>query len=133
MTGLRVLPHTGGGEYPSWSPDGSRIAFNSNLTGDHVMYIAQADGSKVVDLPRAASSRGAEPRSDETRLARQRRPTTPKLAKQAACSTARVIVAPRPDHAALGGVYLGGGWRSPCRRRTPRSRRYRGRFGRLGT
>src|SRR2546426_903581 len=39
--------------YPSWSPDGSRIAFNSNLTGDHVMYIAQADGSNVVDLSRA--------------------------------------------------------------------------------
>jgi Tol biopolymer transport system component len=35
---------------PSWSPNGSRIAFNSNLTGDHVMYIAQADGSNVVDL-----------------------------------------------------------------------------------
>jgi TolB protein len=52
-TGLRVLPHTEGGEYPSWSPDGARIAFNSNLTGDHVMYIAQADGSKVVDLSRA--------------------------------------------------------------------------------
>jgi Tol biopolymer transport system component len=52
-TGLRVLPDTEGGEYPSWSPDGSRIAFNSNLTGDHVMYIAQADGSKVVDLSRA--------------------------------------------------------------------------------
>jgi TolB protein len=51
-TGLRVLPHTEGGEYPSWSPDGSRIAFNSNLTGDHVMYIAQADGSEVVDLSR---------------------------------------------------------------------------------
>jgi Tol biopolymer transport system component len=49
-TGRRVLPDTEGGEYPSWSPDGSRIAFNSNLTGDHVMYIAQADGSKVVDL-----------------------------------------------------------------------------------
>ena len=51
-TGRRVLPGTEGGEYPSWSPDGSRIAFNSNLTGDHVMYIAQADGSKVVDLSR---------------------------------------------------------------------------------
>jgi TolB protein len=51
-TGLRVLPDTQGGEYPSWSPDSSRIAFNSNLTGDHVMYIAQADGSKVVDLSR---------------------------------------------------------------------------------
>ena len=52
-TGLRALPHTEGGEYPSWSPDASRIAFNSNLTGDHVMYVAQADGSKVVDLSRA--------------------------------------------------------------------------------
>jgi Tol biopolymer transport system component len=51
--GLRVLPHSEGGEYPSWSPDGSRIAFNSNLTGDHIMYIARADGSKVVDLSRA--------------------------------------------------------------------------------
>jgi TolB protein len=49
-TGRGVLPGTEGGEYPSWSPDGSRIAFNSNLTGDHVMYIAQADGSKVADL-----------------------------------------------------------------------------------
>jgi TolB protein len=49
-SGRRVLPDTEGGEYPSWSPDGSRIAFNSNLTGDHVMYIAQADGSEVLDL-----------------------------------------------------------------------------------
>jgi len=45
-----VLPDTEGGEYPSWSPDGSRIAFNSNLTGDHVLAIAQADGSSVQDL-----------------------------------------------------------------------------------
>jgi Tol biopolymer transport system component len=51
-SGRRVLPRTEGGEYPSWSPDGSRIAFNSNLSGDHVMYIAEADGSKVVDLSR---------------------------------------------------------------------------------
>jgi Tol biopolymer transport system component len=49
-SGRHRLPHTEGGEYPSWSPDGTRIAFNSNLTGDHVMYVARADGSKVVDL-----------------------------------------------------------------------------------
>ena len=49
-SGQHRVPNTDGGEYPSWSPDGSRIAFNSNLTGEHVMYIAQADGSDVVDL-----------------------------------------------------------------------------------
>jgi Tol biopolymer transport system component len=49
-SGRHRVPDADGGEYPSWSPDGTRIAFNSNLTGSHVMYIAQADGSKVVDL-----------------------------------------------------------------------------------
>jgi TolB protein len=44
------VSHTDGGEYPSWSPDGKRIAFNSNLTGSHVMYIVDVDGSRVVDL-----------------------------------------------------------------------------------
>ena len=46
----RRIPHTDGGEYPSWSPDGKRIAFNSNLSGDHLMYIVDVDGSRVVDL-----------------------------------------------------------------------------------
>ena len=49
-SGQHRLPDTDGGEYPSWSPDGKRIAFNSNLTGDHVMYIVEVDGSRVVDL-----------------------------------------------------------------------------------
>jgi TolB protein len=49
-SGRHRVARTDGGEYPSWSPNGKRIAFNSNLTGDHVMYIVQADGSKVVDL-----------------------------------------------------------------------------------
>jgi dipeptidyl aminopeptidase/acylaminoacyl peptidase len=44
------VPNTDGGEYPSWSPDGKRIAFNSNLSGDHVMYIVDPDGSGLVDL-----------------------------------------------------------------------------------
>jgi Tol biopolymer transport system component len=49
-SGQHRVPDTDGGEYPSWSPDGTRIAFNANLTGDHVMYIVNADGSNLVDL-----------------------------------------------------------------------------------
>jgi TolB protein len=52
-SGQHRLPDTDGGEYPSWSPDGKRIAFNSNLTGDHVMYVVDIDGSHVVDLSKA--------------------------------------------------------------------------------
>jgi len=49
-SGQHRVPNTDGGEYPTWSPDGERIAFNSNLSGDHVMYIVHIDGSHVVDL-----------------------------------------------------------------------------------
>ena len=49
-SGQHRVPHTDGGEYPCWSPDGNRIAFNSNLSGDHLMYIVDVDGSRVVDL-----------------------------------------------------------------------------------
>jgi Tol biopolymer transport system component len=49
-SGQHRVPNTDGGEYPSWSPDGKRIVFNSNLTGDHLMSIVNVDGSGVVDL-----------------------------------------------------------------------------------
>ena len=49
-SGQHRVPNTDGGEYPSWSPDSERIVFNSNLSGDHVMYIVNVDGSGLVDL-----------------------------------------------------------------------------------
>ena len=49
-SGKHRLPNTDGGEYPSWSPDGKRIVFNSNLTAQHTMYIVDVDGSGLVDL-----------------------------------------------------------------------------------
>src|SRR3990172_5042883 len=36
--------------FPAWSPDGSRIAFYSARDGDRDIYVAQADGSEVVNL-----------------------------------------------------------------------------------
>jgi Tol biopolymer transport system component len=49
-SGRHRVPNTDGGEYPSWSPDGTRIAFNSNISGGHLMYVVDPDGSHLVDL-----------------------------------------------------------------------------------
>jgi TolB protein len=46
---LRSIAATEGGlsheEWPSWSPDGSRIAFTSTRSGNQEVYVALADGS----------------------------------------------------------------------------------------
>ena len=36
--------------YPSWSPDGSRLAFTSDRDGDFDIYVMSADGSQVEQL-----------------------------------------------------------------------------------
>ena len=41
--------------YPSWSPDGRRIAFNSDRDGDHDIYVMNADGSDVTQLTHNSS------------------------------------------------------------------------------
>jgi dipeptidyl aminopeptidase/acylaminoacyl peptidase len=48
--GARILLR--GGYSPSWSPDGSRLAFVSNRSGDEEIYVARADGTGVTRLTR---------------------------------------------------------------------------------
>jgi Tol biopolymer transport system component len=50
-SGNHRVPHTTDAcEYPSWSPDWKRVAFNCNSSGEHLMSIVDLDGSRVVDL-----------------------------------------------------------------------------------
>ena len=51
-TGMRLLLRNG--YSPAWSPDGSRIAFVSNRSGDEEIYVAKANGSGVRRLTHAA-------------------------------------------------------------------------------
>ena len=48
--GARILLR--GGYSPSWSPDGSRLAFVSNRSGDEEIYVAKADGRGLTRLTR---------------------------------------------------------------------------------
>nr|MDQ3007930.1 hypothetical protein [Chloroflexota bacterium] len=41
---------TSHGEYPAWSPDGSRIAFASARDGNYEIYVMKADGTDQIRL-----------------------------------------------------------------------------------
>ena len=36
--------------WPAWSPDGARIAFQSNRHGNNEIYVMNADGSNQINL-----------------------------------------------------------------------------------
>jgi TolB protein len=47
---VHCLTNDGTSEYPSWSPDGSRIAFDDGAGFNHQLYVMNADGSGVTRL-----------------------------------------------------------------------------------
>lgn len=46
----RSLTQGAGGVDPTWSPDGTRIAFSSSRSGNYEIYVMNADGSDVKQL-----------------------------------------------------------------------------------
>lgn len=47
---VNLTNHTAEDDYASWSPDGSRIAFESDRDGNEEIYVMNADGSDPVNL-----------------------------------------------------------------------------------
>ena len=58
-----------GDNAPSWSPDGSKIAFNHYQRGNQNIYVMQADGRRVERLTRDGASSGPAWSPDGTRIA----------------------------------------------------------------
>ena len=50
---LRLTDDEGSDGWPTWSPDGSRIAFESDRSGNWDIWIVNADGSGLVNLTRS--------------------------------------------------------------------------------
>src|SRR5262249_30608348 len=57
-TGLRRITYGGNANSPVWSPDGSRVAFQSSREGDSAIFVQAADGS-------GAPVRVTKPAADE--------------------------------------------------------------------
>lgn len=56
------LPHKKGGEgNPSWSPDGKKIAFTADWTGDSEVYVMNADGTNPINLTNYGAGWDANP------------------------------------------------------------------------
>jgi len=47
---VRQLTHDEASEYPSWSPDGSKVAFDTIVSGRHQVFTMNADGSGLAQL-----------------------------------------------------------------------------------
>ena len=41
---------TDGGEYPCWSPDGNKIAYSNNRTGNYDLYVFENNGGQSIQL-----------------------------------------------------------------------------------
>ena len=55
--GSRVLPMRFGSDWnPVWSPDGARVAFQTDIDGDREIYVMNADGSDARNLTNNAAS-----------------------------------------------------------------------------
>ena len=51
VTGLtRFTPPTARSEWPSWSPDGSLLAYASNRSGNYEIYVRRGEGGQDVDV-----------------------------------------------------------------------------------
>jgi Tol biopolymer transport system component len=55
---------------PAWSPDGSKIAFESDRAGDYAVWVMNADGTNPIRLTDPSPRSGAPSwSSDGTRIA----------------------------------------------------------------
>jgi len=66
---LRLTNNRASDDLPSWSPDGSRIAFTSNREGKSAIYVMHRDGSGVKRLTQSADDSGAKWSPDGSRMA----------------------------------------------------------------